>query len=213
MILREESDGRLGTCSLPLKFLMRAILGTGSALMAERVVGRMTTQQIILADLARMTATEIHKRFDLPMNRANALWGAFEIARRVVPRDTADRISCPRDIVIRYRPVLQDQPEEHMIVLLLNNAGVVTRNIPVGRGTISACLADPREVFREAILDRSSAIILMHNHPSNVPTPSTDDRKITQQLVEAGKLLEIPVRDHVIICGDTYVSFAEQGWL
>jgi DNA repair protein RadC len=68
-------------------------------------------------------------------------------------------------------------------------------------------------VFREAIAERAAAIILVHNHPSGDPTPSPDDRQVTRQLVEAGRLLDIPVHDHVIIGRGRYVSFAESGIL
>ena len=68
-------------------------------------------------------------------------------------------------------------------------------------------------VFREAIAERAAAIILVHNHPSGDPTPSPDDRVVTEQLVQAGKVLDIPVQDHVIIGRGRYISFAEAGLL
>src|SRR5918911_768911 len=71
----------------------------------------------------------------------------------------------------------------------------------------------PREVFREAIAERAAAIILVHNHPSGDPTPSADDRLVTEQLVAAGRLLDIPVHDHVIVGRGRFVSFAEAGLL
>ncbi|HET7631984.1 MAG TPA: JAB domain-containing protein, partial [Gemmatimonadaceae bacterium] len=71
----------------------------------------------------------------------------------------------------------------------------------------------PREVFREAIAERAAAVILVHNHPSGDPTPSVEDRTITEQLVAAGQVLDIPVHDHVIIGRGRYTSFAEAGIL
>jgi DNA repair protein RadC len=71
----------------------------------------------------------------------------------------------------------------------------------------------PREVFREAIADGAASILLVHNHPSGDPTPSIEDKVVTAQLVAAGTLLGIPVRDHVVIGLGRYVSFAEAGWL
>src|ERR1051325_7310119 len=79
------------------------------------------------------------------------------------------------------------------------------------RGSLNSPLVHPREVFREAIAERAAAIILVHNHPSGDPTPSADDRLVTEQLVAAGRLLDIPVPDHGIICPRGDVSFAGAG--
>ena len=68
-------------------------------------------------------------------------------------------------------------------------------------------------MFREAIAENAAAIILVHNHPSGDPTPSGDDRAVTEQLVQAGKLLDIPVQDHIIVGRGRYISFAEAGML
>jgi DNA repair protein RadC len=71
----------------------------------------------------------------------------------------------------------------------------------------------PREVFKAAVTELATSIILLHNHPSGTRTASSEDHTVTKQLVDAGKLIDIPVRDHIIICGNSYVSFAENGWL
>lgn len=96
---------------------------------------------------------------------------------------------------------------------MLDTQHRLERDITVTRGLLSASLVHPREVFREAIAERAASVILVHNHPSGDPTPSADDRKVTTQLVAAGKLLDIPVHDHVIIGRGRYASFAESGLL
>ena len=83
----------------------------------------------------------------------------------------------------------------------------------ITRGILNSSLVHPREVFRAAIAEAAAGIIVVHNHPSGDPTPSADDRAVTRQLVEAGRLLDLPVYDHVIVGGDRYVSFAEAGLL
>lgn len=83
----------------------------------------------------------------------------------------------------------------------------------ITRGILNSSLVHPREVFLAAILARAAAVILCHNHPSGDPTPSADDRRVTEQLAAAGRLLDIPVHDHVIVGADSYVSFAEAGLL
>lgn len=83
----------------------------------------------------------------------------------------------------------------------------------ITRGILNSSLVHPREVFCAAIVASAAAVILSHNHPSGDPGPSSDDRLVTEQLVAAGRLLDIPVHDHVIIGRDRYVSFAEAGLL
>jgi DNA repair protein RadC len=80
-------------------------------------------------------------------------------------------------------------------------------------GSLDACPVSPLHVFRPAIAQAAAGLILMHNHPSGDPTPSADDRAITSQLVAGGRLLDIPVADHVIVGRGRYVSFAEAGLL
>ncbi len=83
----------------------------------------------------------------------------------------------------------------------------------VSQGTVGSSLVTPREVYKSAILANASGIILVHNHPSGVPSPSADDRSITEMLRESGRILDIPIYDHVIIGDGKYFSFAEAGLL
>jgi DNA repair protein RadC len=83
----------------------------------------------------------------------------------------------------------------------------------VTRGILNGSLVHPREVFREAIAESAAGIIVVHNHPSGNPAPSPEDKAVTIQLVEAGRLLDIPLFDHVIVAGDRFFSFAEAGLL
>jgi DNA repair protein RadC len=83
----------------------------------------------------------------------------------------------------------------------------------VSTGSLDATVVHPREVFREAAAAAAAVIVLFHNHPSGDPTPSADDRAITTQLVAAGRLLDIPIQDHLVIGRGKYISFAEAGLL
>ncbi len=99
------------------------------------------------------------------------------------------------------------------MVLLLNSANILIREQRISEGTLNASLVHPREVFHPAITELAAAIILMHNHPSGERQPSSEDRHITQRLVSVGKLLDIPVLDHIIIGKEGYFSFKEEGEL
>lgn len=81
----------------------------------------------------------------------------------------------------------------------------------VSEGILNASVVHPREVFRTAILGAAASIIVAHNHPSGNPKPSAEDIRVTQQLVEAGKILDIKVLDHVIFAGDEITSLANHG--
>jgi DNA repair protein RadC len=99
------------------------------------------------------------------------------------------------------------QEEFHIVTLDTKHKPIRTHRITVG--TLDASLVHPREVFRPAIRDAASAVILVHNHPSGDPTPSREDRQVTQQLTEAGKLIGITVLDHIVVAKEDAVSLRE----
>ena len=96
---------------------------------------------------------------------------------------------------------------------LLNSSGTFIHSEIITKGTLNASLVHPREVFRIAIYNSAASIILVHNHPSGQLVASREDIRITQQLVESGKIIEIPVLDHIIVSNKDYVSLREQGYL
>jgi DNA repair protein RadC len=128
-------------------------------------------------------------------------------------RDEGAPVRSPADVYAVFSPRLEDLPVEEFHVAVLDAQHRMERDITVTRGILNSSLVHPREVFREAIAERAAAIILVHNHPSGDPTPSSDDRMVTEQLVAAGRLLDIPVHDHVIIGRGRYTSFAQAGML
>ena len=111
---------------------------------------------------------------------------------------------------------LRDLAVEEFHVLALGSQSQILADLLITRGILNSSLVHPREVFRAAIAEAAAGIIVMHNHPSGDPTPSADDRAVTRQLVDAGRVLDVPVYDHVVIGGgggERYVSFAEAGLL
>ena len=97
------------------------------------------------------------------------------------------------------------------VVVHLNTANVIVSDYTVSEGGLAASIVEPRAVFQRAILENAAAIVCLHNHPSGNPEPSREDVQITKQLVEAGKLMGVPVHDHLIIAGRGYTSLAERG--
>ena len=104
-------------------------------------------------------------------------------------------------------------PCEHFIVMLLNTKNRVTAVSPVSTGSLNASIVHPRELFQRAILGNAASLILAHNHPSGDPTPSPEDIELTKRLVDAGKLLDISVLDHIIIGDGCFASLKEKGYL
>src|SRR2546427_8392450 len=112
-----------------------------------------------------------------------------------------------------YASRLRDLGVDEFHVLALGSQSQILGDLLITRGILNSSLVHPREVFRAAIAEAAAGIIVVHNHPSGDPTPSADDRAVTRQLVEAGRGLDLPVYDHVIVGGDRYVSLAEAGLL
>jgi DNA repair protein RadC len=128
-------------------------------------------------------------------------------------RQEGSTVKGPRDIYQLFGPRLEDLPVEEFHVAILDAQQRFEKDILVSRGILNSSLVHPREVFREAIAERAASLILVHNHPSGDPSPSLDDRLVTEQLVAAGSLLGIAVRDHIVIGRGRYVSFVESGLL
>ena len=141
---------------------------------------------------------------------AARLAAAFELGRRAASAEAPEDqpIRGPMDVFRRMGPRLRDASQEEFHALLLNTRHRVIREVLVTRGILDASLIHPREVFRTAVSEGAANLVLVHNHPSGDPTPSSEDRAVTRQLAAAGRALGIPVLDHVVIGRGRYVSLA-----
>lgn len=207
----------LGVRSLGAAELLAVILGSGtrgrsSLRIAHEVLAEVGGSLRVLA--TRPVAT-IGSIGGVGPTRAMAIVAALELGRRTAAEPHGERlaVNSPQDVVAAFAPHLEALPVEEFHVAILDAQHHLERDVLVTRGILDSSLVHPREVFREAIAERAASIILVHNHPSGDPTPSPEDRMVTSQLVAAGTLLGIPVRDHVVIGRGRYVSFAEAGWL
>ena len=147
--------------------------------------------------------------------RAGALLAALELGRRAQAGPSAKRqtIRGAADVHQLLSWDMRHLDREHFRVLLLNTRHQVLRVATVSVGGLSSAQVHPREVFKEAIRHGAAAIIVVHNHPSGDPTPSQDDKQVTDQLSAAGTLVGIPVLDHIIIGDGQYTSLRELGQL
>jgi DNA repair protein RadC len=115
-------------------------------------------------------------------------------------------IQCPEDAAAFFRPRLRDLPHEEFHVAFLNNSKVLTGHKKVSSGGSTSTIVDVSEIMRQAVINQASSILLAHNHPSGYARESAADINLTKRISEAGKLLGIPVDDHVIIAGDQFIS-------
>ncbi len=130
----------------------------------------------------------------------------------IPPGFTREPIHSAQDLM-KYWFLFKDMPSERFVVFVLNTANRIVSVDIVSEGTMNASLVHPREVFRAAVMGLGAAIIVAHNHPSGNIEPSSEDCSITRQITEAGKILGIPVHDHIIFGENGYTSFAERGIL
>lgn len=107
---------------------------------------------------------------------------------------------------------IHEEPEEYMYMICVNVKNKVIGVFEISHGTVNASLVSPREVFQKALLANAVSVIFLHNHPSGDCTPSREDIEITKRLIEAGKILNVEVLDHIIV-GDKYVSLKEKGYV
>jgi DNA repair protein RadC len=155
------------------------------------------------------------KNLGLGLAKAAAIVAAFEIGRRaaVAYNKKRERINSPEEVAQKYIPSMRDKKQESFYVILLDSANHILRDEKISEGILNSSLVHPREVFKPAIIEPAASIILLHNHPSGNPEPSSEDLQITRQLLEASKIVGIPIHDHIIIAGNSYTSFAERGIL
>ena len=143
--------------------------------------------------------------------KAGQLMAAFELGRRMAAfLEDKPQIGSPADVARIVMPSMRDLQKEELHVLCLDTKNNVTKQRRIFEGSLNASLIHPREVFRFAIEAAAASIILVHNHPSGDPAPSPEDIHATKQFVEAGKLLQVSVTDHVIIGDGCYISMKEE---
>jgi DNA repair protein RadC len=207
----------LGPGALTTAELIAILIGTGRG---GRGVLEVAARLVEVSDgslrrLARRPPAELLRADGIGPTKAGRLLAAFELGARLAreERPPVQRIREPDDVVRLFAGRLRDLQVEEFHLLALDSQSQVLREVLVTRGLLNSSLVHPREVFRAAIAEAAAGIIVVHNHPSGDPTPSAEDRAVTQQLVAAGRLLDLPLYDHVIIAGDRFVSLATLGLL
>ncbi len=210
-----------GVENVPVTTLLAVILRSGvRGVSVLDLADRLITEHGSLRELAMADVSDLKKIKGMGTVKAQIIRSVFELARRMAREEnTANQIvRAPEDAARVLRAQASHLQEERFWVLMLDTKHRLKRTpFEVSKGILDASLVHPREVFKEAIRTSSAAIVLVHNHPSGDPTPSPEDVRITRQLVEAGKIMEIDVLDHVILGRATpeqksdFISLRESG--
>lgn len=166
-----------------------------------------------LAKLASKSMADLKKHSGIGKDKAATLLAAFEISRRILSQDkwlSEKKITSPEDVANIFIPLLRDEVKEKFLVVCLNSANKIIKYEIISIGNLNSSVVHPREVFKSAVENNAASIILLHNHPSGNTEPSNEDISITKKIVDAGKMMDIPVYDHIIIAGKNYTSFVEK---
>ncbi len=204
-----------GPASLSEAELLAILLRTGNkGATAVDIARKILSRTNSLREVAKMSVADLVE-LGVGRDRATAIVAAFELHRRLPADDQGPVvvIRSPEDVANMVVPQLRDLQHEEFWVMLLNTANRVMRSVKVTSGTLTSSLVDPRECFHLAVKEKAASVIVVHNHPSGNGEPSQEDIAITRQLVDAGRVLGIPVHDHIIVAGGSYTSFAERGLL
>jgi len=197
-----------GPESLSLAELLATILITGTKkeeilTMSDRIIKEYGKKSI----LSQTDATSLSKNLSIPIGKAAQIIAVGELGRRLFEHNT-NSIASLRTAreVFEYVADMQNLRKEHLRGLYLNAHYKVIHDEVISIGTVDASIIHPREVFKPAIEYTAAGIILVHNHPSGVVTPSENDIAITEQLIHAGNIIGIELIDHIIVTKDSFVS-------
>jgi DNA repair protein RadC len=205
---------RRGPDALADAELLQVLLGGGRRLTAvERRALHLLARFGDLRGLAGAATGQLTAWEGLPPRQARRLVAAFALGRRAaaVPLRRGQALRGAGDIHAAYGPLLRDLPKEVLLAVHLDAKGRVLRELRVSEGTLTQSPAHPREVFGPALREGAAALVLVHNHPSGDPEPSTLDEEVTRRLVAAGDVLGIALLDHLVLGDGCYVSLAERG--
>lgn len=208
----------LGAKSLSNTELLAILLHSGTKKKSVIEVAQELLTKYKLEDFVSMvnnSPQELSAIKGLGPAKIATLLASIELGLRLAEQPTSEKISIkkPQDVANFVMPRLRYEKKEHFSLLLLDTKNHIIAFSDISIGSLNASIVHPREVFRCAINYCSSAIILVHNHPSGDPTPSIEDINITKKLINGGKILDIEILDHIIIGDNKFTSLKQQGMI
>lgn len=197
--------------------LIAILIGSGTPKLTAVDVGKIILADVSndLNELAKLSVKDLTKHPGIGEAKAISIVSALELGRRrkETVATAKTRITCSTDIYNYIKPQLLDLPHEEFWIILLNRANVVMKKESISSGGVAGTVADPKLIFKKALEQLASSIILVHNHPSGNIKPSAADIALTKKMKEAGGFLDLPILDHIIFTDNDYYSFADEGVL
>ena len=204
---REKLE-RYGPEKLSNSELLAILLGSGQKGINVVELSKRILSKFSADGLAKANVKELKNTFGLGSARACEIVACFELGRRLLQNKQSSLILSPKDVWEELKDI-RDNKKEHFVVFFLDTRNQEIKREIISIGFLNANLVHPREVFEPAVRYLAAQIIVAHNHPSGDPSPSQEDLVITKQLVDAGKLLGIELKDHVIVSKANFFSFTE----
>jgi DNA repair protein RadC len=205
-----------GAASLSTAELLAIIIGSGDGKHSAVDLARdiLYHNDFDLSKIAQIHPSTLIRKFKgIGQAKAASIAACFELGKRTrkPQAQSVKRICSCKDAVDFFMDDLSEANFERFQMLLLTSTNIVLRKVTVSEGGLNHTTVDPKKIFKIALDERASGIIFAHNHPSGFLLPSEQDITTTEKLIEAGKMLEIKVVDHIIIGGDDYFCFSESG--
>ncbi|ASB49325.1 RadC family protein [Alkalitalea saponilacus] len=205
-----------GMASLSDAELIAILIGSGSTKESAVELARkiMAGFQNNLKELGKADIEQLKNNFHgVGEAKAITIVAAMELGRRRLLHEVPEypSIKSSSDVYRLMQPVIGDLPHEEFWVLMLSRSNKVIHRYHLSKGGLTGTVIDVRLIMKKALETRAASIILCHNHPSGNIQPSEADKNITAKLYDAGKILDIPVLDHVIVTDNGYFSFADEG--
>jgi DNA repair protein RadC len=215
-----ERLAKLGAEALSEAQLLAIVLSTGDASSGQSALD--LAIQLVqtfggLRALDAASVAELCQTKGIGPAKATTIKAALELGKRLAgePAQRRLKITSPQDLVNYFQPRLQHLRKEVFKAVLLDTKHQILKDVTISEGSLSASLVHPREAFLPAIKESAAAVIFIHNHPSGDPTPSAEDKELTQRLTDVGRLVGIGVLDHIIIGTGSpgFMSFRDVGLL
>ena len=197
--------------------LIAILIGSGSRSetsveLSKRILNSVDNN---LNELSKLSVKELMKFRGIGEAKAISIVAAVELGRRRKETEglRREKVTTSKDVFDLMKSIMLDLPHEEFWLLILNRANCVIKRELISRGGVSGTVVDTKIIFKSAVEHYASSIIVCHNHPSGNLKPSDADVRITKNIREAGRIMEIPLVDHIIITDGGYYSFADEGVL
>lgn len=209
--LAESGPQALSNAELLAILLRTGVSGENAVQVAQRLLGELGD----LPGLHRASLSDLCAVRGVGLAKGAQLQAAVELGRRVARAEAGQRplVQSPADAAALVQYEMSGLDQEHLWVLILDTRHRLLKTARVYHGSLNTSLVRVGEIFREAVKLNAAAIVVVHNHPSGDPTPSSDDVAVTRAIAEAGRLLDIHVLDHLVVGRSKYVSMKEKGLL